>query len=97
MEQIITTKNIKPRKRIQQNICVDKGYKGQEIHNRLKKKGYVIHMQQKKRWIVETMHSWFNNFRKIKTRYEKTNRSFLALHKLASALMIFRRVIIIYG
>lgn len=46
-------------------------------------------------------HSWFNRFRKLLVRYEKLERSFLALNHLAAAIVAFRKikldVNIIYG
>jgi putative transposase len=44
-------------------------------------------------------HSWFNRFRKLLVRYEKLDRSFLALNHLAASIMAFRKmeVNIIYG
>jgi hypothetical protein len=54
-----------------------------------------------RRWVVEVAHSWFNRFRKLLVRYEKTHRSYLALNMLAAAIICFRRVParinIIYG
>lgn len=45
--------------------------------------------------------SWFNRFRKLLVRYEKLERSFLALNHLAAAIIAFRKVLleirIIYG
>jgi len=44
---------------------------------------------------------WFNRFRKLLVRYEKLERSFLALNHLAAAIIAFRKVPlsvnIIYG
>lgn len=44
---------------------------------------------------------WFNRFRKLLVRYEKTHRSYLALNMLAAAIICFRKVPgeinIIYG
>lgn len=37
-------------------------------------------------------HSWFNRFRKVLVRYEKLERSFLALNHLAAAIIAFRKV-----
>ena len=45
-----------------------------------------------RRWVVEVMHSWFNRFRKLLVRYEKLERSFLALNHLAAAIIAFRKV-----
>jgi transposase len=46
-------------------------------------------------------HSWFNRFRKLLVRYEKLERSFLALNHLAVAIIAFRKALsavnIIYG
>ena len=54
-----------------------------------------------RRWIVEVCHSWINRFRKLLVRYEKLERSFVALNHLAAAIIAFRKVPleinIIYG
>ena len=78
-------------------ILVDKGYKGNALHKKVFDDfGIEIIMEnRKKRWIVEVCHSWFNNFRKLKVRYEKTTSSFLGLHYIAASLIVFRRVIVI--
>jgi hypothetical protein len=44
------------------------------------------------RWAVEVAHSWFNRFRKLLMRYEKLERGFLALHHLATAIIVLRKV-----
>lgn len=54
-----------------------------------------------RRCAVEGCHSWFNRFRKLLVRYEKLERSFVALNHLAAAIIAFRKVPlkanIIYG
>lgn len=54
-----------------------------------------------RRWVVEVAHSWFSRFRKLLVRYEKFDRSFLALNHLAAAIIAFRKIEwnenIIYG
>ena len=42
-----------------------------------------------RRWIVEVVHSWFNRFRKLLVRYEKTNRAYESLLQLAVSIIIF--------
>jgi hypothetical protein len=42
--------------------------------------------------IVEVAHSWFNRFRKLLVRYEKLERSFVALNYLAAAIIVYRKV-----
>ena len=47
------------------------------------------------------LRSWFNRFRKLLVRYEKLERSFVALNNIAGAIIAFRRVLlkinILYG
>ena len=43
-----------------------------------------------RRWIVEVCHSWFNRFRKLLVRYEKLERSFVALNHIAAAIIAFQ-------
>jgi transposase len=49
-----------------------------------------------RRWVVEAAHSWFNRFRKILVRFEKTAASFSALLHLAAAIICFRKVGVIF-
>ncbi len=42
--------------------------------------------------MVEVCHSWFNRFRKLLVRYEKLERSFMALNHMAAAIIALRKV-----
>ena len=42
--------------------------------------------------MVEVCHSWFNRFRKLLVRYEKLERSFMALNHIAAAIIALRKV-----
>ena len=55
-------------------------------------RGYTPHVRQRgeearacrqgqraRRWVVERTHSWFNRFRKLLVRYEKTAANFLGV------------------
>jgi putative transposase len=66
-------------------------------------RGYTPHVRQRgeearacrqgqraRRWVVERTHSWFNRFRKLLVRYEKTAANFLALLQCAAALICWR-------
>jgi len=94
------------------NLCADAGYTGNPAHHTMVSKGYVPHVRSRgeesrlktyhpdfksRRWVVEASHSWFNRFRKLAIRYEKTHASFLALHHLAAAIIALRKIGIIYG
>jgi len=78
----------------------------------IRRRHYIPHMRSRaesaaresatpRRWVVEVAHSWFNRFRKLLVRYEKTHRSYVALHMFAAAIISFRRVpalvSVIYG
>ena len=97
-----------------QNLCADAGFSGMPAHGQIVERNYRPHVRSRgeekvrrikgykpRRWIVEVAHSWFNRFRKLLVRYEKTHHSYLALSMLAAAIICFRKVPseinIIYG
>ena len=87
------------------HICLDAGYTGFE--NIVKSYGFIPHIrprgEEKKiielnpnftphRWIVEVKYSHINQFRRMKTRYEKLDVSHIALADLAASIMIIRTI-----
>ena len=99
-----------------QNLCADAGYVGEEARQQMESHDYSPHVRPRgeeidekaknpdykpRRWVVEVSHSWFNRFRKLLVRFEKMDRSYLALIMLAAAIITFRKVPgktnIIYG
>jgi IS5 family transposase len=112
----IVVKRPQPPKRRSKHLCADAGYTGAPALAIIKKHGYIPHVKGRgqeadelkrdpkkkaRRWIVEVAHSWFNRFRKLLVRYEKLDRSFVALNHLAASIMAFRKIKldinIIYG
>lgn len=98
------------------HLCADAGYRSAENLGIIDAHGYIAHVvdrrqeaegkrrnpkQKARRWVVEVCHSWFNRFCKLLVRYEKLQRSFMALNHLAAAIIAFRKVLarvnIIYG
>lgn len=92
------------------NLCLDAGYVGKE--EIAADAGYVPHIRPRgeekkeieknpefkaRRWVVELSHSWFNRYRKLIPRYEKTDLSYNALTALAAAMITLNKVMIIYG
>jgi transposase len=75
------------------DALIDRGQEAIDLKREPEKKA--------RRWVVEVAHSWFNRFRKLLVRYEKLDRSLLALKHLAASIMAFRKikldVNIIYG
>lgn len=105
-----------PPKRRSKHLCADAGYTGAKYKETMIRHGYIPHVvsrkqesarkrrnpkQKARRWVVEVSHSWFNRFRKLLVRYEKLDRSFVALNHLSAAIIAFRKVPlavnIIYG
>ncbi len=77
----------------------------------MKKHNYIPHVKQRgeeilekrtnpnfkaRRWVVEAANSWFNRFRKLLVRYEKSTESYEALLHLAEAIIVFRKCGVIY-
>ena len=83
-------------------IVQSHGYIAHVVSRSKENKAKQRHPDKKvRRWVVEVCHSWFNRFRKLLVRYEKLERSFLALNHLAAGIIAFRNVKltvnIIYG
>ena len=92
-----------------QNLCLDAAYVGKE--ETVEANGYIPHIRPRgeekkliekdptftaRRWVVELAHSWFNRFRKLVPRYEKTDLSYNALSALAAAMITLNKVMVIY-
>ena len=114
--QTVMVKRKKPSKRRSKHLCADAGYRGRPALLIIETHGYIPHVvgrrdeadakqrdptKKARRWVVEVCHSWFNRFRKLLVRYEKLERSFVALNHLAAAIIAFRnvplKINIIYG
>jgi IS5 family transposase len=112
----IMVKRPAPPLRRHKHLCADAGYTGAPALAQIEAHGYIPHVKGRgqeaeelrhhpdkraRRWVVEVAHSWFNRFRKLLVRYEKLERSFMALNHLAAAIIAFRKVPlavnIIYG
>jgi len=114
--QAIMVKRKTPSVRRSKHLCADAGYRGRPALEIIESHGYIAHVvdrakeaeakrrdptRKARRWVVEVCHSWFNRFRKLLVRYEKLERSFVALNHIAAAIIAFRKVTlkvnIIYG
>ena len=112
----IMVKRKTPSKRRSKHLCADAGYRGRRALEIIESHGYIPHVvgrrteadakrrdptKKARRWVVEVCHSWFNRFRKLLVRYEKLERSFVALNHIAAAMIALRKVKltvnIIYG
>lgn len=115
LEEVAIKRPNLPQRR-NKHLCADAGYIGKAAEATMIEHGYIPHVvsrgkeaeklkkdpsKKARRWIVEVAHGWFNRFRKLLVRYEKLERSFLALHHLAASIITFRKVPcevnIIYG
>jgi transposase len=106
LDSIVVKRPSPPNSR-HKHLCADAGYTGAPALAVIEAHGYIPHVKGRgqeagelkrnpenkaRRWVVEVAHSWFNRFRKLLVRYEKLERSFLALNHLAAAIMAFRRI-----
>ncbi len=91
------------------NVCLDAGYTGHEEDLILH--GYIPHIRPRgeekaekernpqfkaHRWVVERLHSWLNQFRKLFVRYEKSAESYCGLLEFACAIIVWRNFVHIY-
>lgn len=99
----IVIRRPRPTRRRRQHLCADKAYRGKPAEAVMRQHGYTPHVRQigeeakakrrgrpARRWVVERTHSWFNRFRKLLVRYEKTEANYLALTQCAAAMICFR-------
>lgn len=92
-------------KRIEQNLCGDKGYDYTAVRTTVDEWGYTAHIPRigedvkkrsrvqgyrARRWVVERTHSWVNRFRRLVIRWEKQSENYLALIHLACAYVALR-------
>ena len=92
-------------KAVAENLCADAGCAGEKADATIGSHGYIPHVRPRgeeikairnqhfkpRHWIVEVSRSWFNLFREIKVRYEKTTTDSLALHHLGAATIALLR------
>jgi putative transposase len=99
----------KPTARKRQHLCLDKAYDYDEIAHLVARLGYVAHIKRRgqgdqpgigeplypaRRWKVERTISWLNNMRKLRIRWEKKAENYQALVMLASALILYRLMVL---
>ena len=90
-----------------QHLCLDKGYDNPTGHAAVAAHGYVPHIRRigeekldpqaaktfpARRWVVERTLAWLSKCRAILVRYDKKASNYLALLKLACALIWHRRI-----
>jgi putative transposase len=91
-----------------QHLCLDKGYDNPTGEDAVAAHGYVPHIRRigeekldpatgeqrfpARRWVVERTLAWLSKCRALLVRYDKDSANFLALLKLACALVWFRRL-----
>lgn len=88
-----------------ENLCLDAAYVGDICRETVTRHGYIPHIQPRgeekrilirtpdykaRRWVVERTNSWMLQFRKLKTRYEKTIASHDGLTHIGCICIILR-------
>jgi putative transposase len=96
-----------PLREVDQHLCLDKAFDGAPGDATARVYGYGPHVrrigEEKKdtkgrkrhkarRWVVERTISWLNRCRAILVRWARKDENYLALNKLACALLWYRRL-----
>jgi putative transposase len=85
--------------RVEQHLCLDKGYDYADVRALVAAWGYVGHIKSRgeeqrarsipgfraRRWVCERTHSWMNRFRRLLIRWEKKPDNYLAMIHFACA------------
>lgn len=89
-----------------QHLCLDKGYDNPTGEAAVAQFGYTPHIRRigeekldenrqkthpARRWVVERTLAWLSRCRAVLVRYDKLAERYLAMVKLACALLWFRR------
>ena len=89
-----------------QHLCLDKAYDNPTGHQAVGEHDYIPHIRRigeeeldehgekrypARRWVVERTLGWLSKCRGILVRYDKKSQNYLALIKLACALLWYRR------
>jgi putative transposase len=96
----IVVERPKPTLQEPQHLCLDKGYDNPTGEAAVAQFGYTPHIRRigeetlddpARRWVVERTFAWLSRCRAILVRYDKLAERYLAMVKLASAMLWFRR------
>jgi len=106
LEQIVTEPP-SPIRKVRQHLCLDKAFDGGPSDATARVFGYRPHVRRigeekhdrrgrktkkARRWVAERTISWLNRCRAILVRWAKKSENYLALNKLACALLWYRRL-----
>lgn len=108
LQDILEAVVVEPPADVQQHLCLDKAFVGEPCDATARVFDYKPHVRQigeevnaakrkdkkhkPRRWVVERTFSWLNRCRGIIIRYEKKAENYLAVVKLACALLWYRRL-----
>jgi putative transposase len=106
LDAAIVIERPEPTEQAPQHLCLDKGYDKQPAREVVERHRYIPHIrrigEEKKddagekryparRWVVERRLGWLWKCRAILVRYDKKATNYLALIKVASILLWYRR------
>lgn len=60
--------------------------------NNRNSKSTIVQKNEKKRWVVESAHSWMNRFRRLLVRFEKYASNYLALMHFSFSIITFNKI-----
>jgi putative transposase len=60
--------------------------------NKRNSKKIIIQKSEKKRWIVESAHSWMNRFKRLLIRFEKSAINYFSFMQFAFSIITFKKI-----
>lgn len=60
--------------------------------NRRNSKSDITQKTERKRWVVESAHSWMNRFRRLLIRFEKLASNYFALMQFSFSITVFNKI-----
>ena len=104
--EAVAVERPKPTEEAPQRLCLDKGFDNPTGHQTVAKHNCTPHIRRigeekldenkekrhpARRWVAERTLAWLSKCRAILVRYDKKAQNYLALIKLACALIWYRR------
>lgn len=61
-------------------------------HSKRRSKKKFVVRKEKKRWMVESVHSWMNRFKRLLVRFEKKAENYFGFMQFAFSVIIFNKI-----
>jgi len=113
LQEVFAARAIAPRDSAEvERLCADGGYRGKRAAGFIADAGFEGHVKttesefdekkhnanyKPRQWVVEVALPWFAKLRKLLVRFEKLLSTHMVFTYLAAAIIVYRKIDIIYG